>query len=87
MYKKSKKYSLITGNLKSEVATIINESKGGEYFDSNNIIDILKFVKQVKDDKEMKEKLGKNARTFVSSNFSKEEILNQFKNTFTELIK
>ena len=83
----SQKPSLITGNLKSEVATIINESKGGEYFDSNNIIDILKFVKQVKDDKEMKEKLGKNARTFVSSNFSKEEILNQFKNTFTELIK
>lgn len=83
----SQKPSLITGNLKSEVATIINKSKGGEYFDSNNIIDILKFIKQVKEDKELNEKFGKNARTFVTSNFSKEEILNQFKNTFTELTK
>lgn len=83
----SQKPSLITGNLKSEVATIINESKGGEYFDSNNINEVLRFIKKIKEDKVLSQKSGEDARKYVALNFSKEEILNQFKNTFIELSK
>lgn len=83
----SQKTSLITGNLKSEVATIINKSDGGAYFDSNNIDEIIKFVFQLKRNAFLREKHGKNARNFVSLNFSKDLILKQFKNTFLHLIK
>ena len=83
----SQKPSLITGNLKSEVFTIINESKGGQYFDASNISDVLNFIKTIKKDKELSKKIGFNARKYVALNFSKEEILNQFKDTFIELSK
>ena len=81
----SKKPSLITGNLKSEVFTIINESKSGEYFEANSLNDVLNFIKKIKGDKIQSEQFGENARKYVALNFSKEKILNQFNNTFLEL--
>ena len=81
----SQKPSLITGSLNSEVFTILNQSKGGKYFDSNNINTVLNFVNELILDKTLSEKYGKNARDFVSLNFSKKEILKQFKTVFNDL--
>lgn len=83
----SKKPSIITGNLKSEVASIIESSKAGKYFESEDIKGVVNFVKILKDDKLLMEEYGENARNFVSSKFSKTEILNEFKRTFLELTK
>jgi len=83
----SQKPSLITGNLKSEVSTIINQSNSGKYFDSNSISQVLNFVNKLKLDITLSKKYGKNARNFVSLKFSKKEILNQFKDTFINLTK
>lgn len=81
----SKKPSLITGNLKSEVATIINKSKSGKYFETNSVDELIDFVLKIKMDKELQEVFGSNARNYVEANFSKDLILNQFKNVFFNL--
>jgi colanic acid biosynthesis glycosyl transferase WcaI len=83
----SQKPSLITGSLKSEVASILKESKGGEYFDSDDFNGVINFVSELRKDKELSEKYGFNARNFVSLNFSKEQILSRFKTTFKNLTK
>jgi colanic acid biosynthesis glycosyl transferase WcaI len=83
----SEKPSLITGNLKSEVASIISQSDAGKYFDSKNIKEVLAYVYTLKSDKTTRLEYGVKARNFVSLNFSKEQVLNQFKNTFVELVK
>lgn len=72
----SAKPSIITGNENSEVAEIINQSKGGYYFcqaESNQLYDtVLKF----KNDKDFTEKTGNNAREFIIGRFSENTILN-----------
>lgn len=83
----SEKPSLISGNLKSEVSTIINNSKAGKYFDTDSINNILDFVYQIKSDKLLQLNYGKNARKFVIENYSKTKILNQFNDNFLNLIK
>lgn len=83
----SKRPSIITGNLKSEVATIINSSNAGKYFDKKDINQVVDFVKKIKEDDELKEIYGKSAREFVIKNFSKDMILNEFKNTLNLIVK
>lgn len=81
----SEKPSLITGNLKSEVSSIIKESKAGKYFETHNINEVVDFVIDLKDNKNLQVKYGGNAREFVKNNFSKTKILNQFKEVFFKL--
>lgn len=81
----SQKPSLITGNIKSEVYSIINKSKAGEYFNYKEINKIIQFVNELKLDKDLLEKYGKNARKYVSNNFSKKEVLKKFEKAFIEL--
>lgn len=83
----SEKPSIITGNLKSEVASIINSSKAGKYFYKKDVNQVIEFVKKIKDDNDLKENYGKNAREFVIKTFSKDMILNQFKNTLNFIVK
>ncbi|GGG93686.1 colanic acid biosynthesis glycosyltransferase WcaI [Polaribacter pacificus] len=75
----SEKPSLITGNLNSEVSTIISESKAGAYFSSSELIKVLDFVSLVERDLSLRKEFGINARKYVSKNFSKDEVLKQFK--------
>lgn len=81
----SAKPSLITGNMNSEVATIIKESKAGKYFQSNQITEILAYISTLKD-KSNVVSYGENARKYVSKKYEKGSILNQFHQTFLNLI-
>ncbi len=81
----SQKPSLITGNLNSEVATIIKNSKAGDYFHSTDLINIIKFVECLEKDLSLREKFGINARKYATKNFSRDEILTQFKTTLESL--
>ncbi|WP_197482019.1 WcaI family glycosyltransferase [Polaribacter atrinae] len=81
----SSKPSLITGNLKSEVATIINQSKGGEYFDSSELKKVIEFVKFYKSNTNLPKSYSENARDYVRLNYSFEKVLQKFEKVFLEL--
>lgn len=83
----SERPSLIMGNLKSEVSTIINKSNAGKYLDSNKLADALSFVNSLKSNNVLCNKFGADARIFASINYSKNEILNQFKSTLRNILK
>lgn len=81
----SKRPSLITGSLKSEVAKVIIESKGGKFFETNSTTDVLKYVYELKSNKKLINNYGENSRSYIVEKFSKNQILNQFIITFRNL--
>lgn len=83
----SQRPSLISGNIKSEVASIVKASTGGKYIDTGKITAILEFILELKLNKETGNNLGKNARKYVSLKFSKKEILEEFSETLANLTK
>lgn len=74
----SGKPSLITGNMHSEVNTIIKESEGGTYFYKEDVTDIYSEIIKLKEDKNHCKKIGLNARNFITTKFSEENILSDF---------
>lgn len=81
----SKRPSLITGSLKSEVAKVIIESKGGKFFETNTTTDVLNYVYELKSNKKLINNYGENSRKYIVEKFSKNQILNQFIITFRNL--
>ena len=76
----SGKPSIVTGNCKSEVATILKESNGGFYLDENSVSEIKKSLLNLIKDTGLRKKLGDNAQEYVRKNFSKENVLSDFSN-------
>ena len=74
----SAKPSIVTGNLKSEVATVFKESNGGFYFDGSSIEVIIEKMIELKDNKSLCATLGKNAKLFVEDKYSKNKVLDKF---------
>lgn len=74
----SKRPSIVTGNLESEVANVLENSSGGYYFDSNTMNKIINKVKELKFNPDLSKELGINAHKFVIENFSKEKVLENF---------
>jgi len=83
----SKKPSLITGNLTSEVAEIIKNSNSGAYFNGTDLNEVTNFVETLEKDINLGKEYGMNARKFVSEHFSKDKILKQFKTSLDSLVK
>ena len=80
----SGKPSIVTGNMKSEVATIFNESKGGFYFDGDSIKEIIDHVNALMENKKLSYVLGLNAKKYVNEKFSQQEVLDRFKKELTK---
>jgi colanic acid biosynthesis glycosyl transferase WcaI len=80
----SSKPSIVTGNLKSEVATVFKESNGGFYFDGDSIEEIIKKIKELKGDKSLCSDLGRNAKIYVEEKYSKNKVLDKFINQLHE---
>lgn len=74
----SKKPSIITGNTKSEVSAIINESGGGFYFDGNDTIQIYQTLLELKNYPEKCIEMGENSRNSVLNKFSEKIIFSNF---------
>ncbi len=85
----SAKPSLITGNKSSEVAKIIEESGGGEFFESGDgdIEPVINFITKLNRNKSMADIYGINAREYIVRHFSKEKVLGNFKQKIEELVK
>ena len=75
----SNKPSIISGNINSEVLTIINESKGGFYISENNISEVYKTILLLKNDVIISKTIGNNARSYIISKFEENKILDDFK--------
>ena len=82
----SAKPSIITGNKKSEVKTILNISNGGEYVCSNNPKEVYEKIISLKNNIEKSIEIGSNARDYVKNNFSSENVLNSFLNKVNQII-
>lgn len=79
----SAKPSLITGNKQSEVASIIDKSKGGIYLQPNDYNQVVEAISTLKNDSK---NIGENARKYVKEHFSSGKVLEQFKNNFEKII-
>lgn len=74
----SEKPSLVTGNLNSEVAKVFETSKGGYFFDSSDLENCLQTIENLKSNDILSKEIGKNARSYIIKNYSKEEIFMKF---------
>jgi colanic acid biosynthesis glycosyl transferase WcaI len=74
----SAKPSIISGNKESEVAFIINESKGGYYFSDDNVLSVYNQIIDLKKSPEMGLEIGNKARSYVLNRFSSNKVLNDF---------
>ena len=83
----SSKTSLITGNMQSEVSSIIKKSKSGMYFDSQDCKPLVDFVLKLKSNKQLQKEFGESARAYVTENYSKSQILEEFRLEALKLIE
>jgi len=82
----SEKPSIIAGNKQSEVAKVIDDSKGGFYFENDQLDDITNQIIELQQNKELAEATGKNARKYIIRNFSSQKILSEFKNQLEKIL-
>lgn len=79
--------SIITGNLISEVNTVIKESNGGYYFSQNNPEnEIYKTLLELKNNPANNE-MGRKARKYIVNKFSEEAILSNVKLKIKTILK
>lgn len=81
----SAKPSVVTGNKKSEIATLFDHVNAGYFIDNNNVSDIVKAIIDCAENKEKSVALGKNAREYILSHFSKSAILQKFHEKLSSL--
>lgn len=74
----SAKPSVITGDMRSEVAKHINLSQGWGYYTNDDSEKIYQEILKLKSDPAMQKELGLKAREYMIGNFSKDTILNSF---------
>ncbi len=77
--------SLVIGNKDSEIKKILETSNGGLFF-SNYSSEVVYDVKKLIESTSRYEKMGKDAREYVLSNFSKEKILNKMTKKVRDLL-
>jgi len=81
----SQKPSIVTGNLHSEVAKVYKESKAGYYFDGTSLNDIINTIKDLKENIQLRKRLGNNAKNYVLKNYSQEKVLSDFANQLEDI--
>jgi colanic acid biosynthesis glycosyl transferase WcaI len=74
----SKNPSIITGNVKSEVSTIINESGGGYYFDGVDVCQVYQTILELKNNSKKCSEMGEKSRNSVLNKFSEKVIFSSF---------
>ncbi|HLA55633.1 MAG TPA: WcaI family glycosyltransferase [Flavobacterium sp.] len=74
----SAKPSVITGDMRSEVAKHINLSQGWGYYTNEDTEKIFQEILMLKGDRALQNELGQKARKYMMENFSKDMILNSF---------
>jgi colanic acid biosynthesis glycosyl transferase WcaI len=81
----SSRPSIVTGHADAEVGAVLNDSRGGYYVDENNAETILGKLEMLKNDFQMAQTMGVNARGYVLEMYAKKPILNAFCNELSQL--
>ncbi len=82
----SSKPSIVTGNFKSEVATIYKESNGGYFFEGDSVDQVVQCVKNIQSNIKLSQQLGESAKNYVTSKFSKSKVLTLFEEKLKKII-
>lgn len=78
--------SLVTGNIESEVAKVFEKSKGGYFFDSTCLKDVVTCIEGLINNQEKINLIGNNARKYIVEHFSASNVLLDFQNKVQEMI-
>ncbi len=78
--------SIVTGNLKSEVAKVFEESGGGCFHDASDFVGVTDSILTLKNDQPLSTKKGRTARDYVISKFSVDCVLADFENKIKKVI-
>lgn len=83
----SKKPSLVLGNAKSEVKQVMELANAGCYMSTANVEQAVSQLEQWRQDLELTEQIGKDARTYVTSHFARKPILDSWVNELQQLLE
>ncbi len=81
----SQKPSLITGNTESEVAKVFEKSRGGYFYDSRCFEEVVSTIRNLSEDIQKSQKMGKAARRYIVENFAASKVLESFQRKVEEL--
>jgi len=82
----SAKPSIVTGNLKSEVAKVFEKSEGGYFFDSDDFDKVVSSIEKLVINKLESIKMGANARKYIVEHFASSKVLTDFETKVQEVI-
>ncbi len=82
----SGKPSIVTGNLKSEVAKVFAESSGGFFHAANDLAGVANSILLLKNDTIQSKNTGAIAREYIISRFSEEKVLSGFEKQIREIL-
>ena len=77
--------SIIAGNPASEVAEVINKSKGGYYYENDDIQSIVRQIEHLSAHPAEAQNTGKKARKYILEHFSGDKILADFVRKLTQI--
>ena len=81
----SAKPSVVSGNENSDVNRYIQDSKGGIYVSDRNVETVITFLNTIHTDDLFASEMGKQAREYITSQFDKNRILNEFELALSQL--
>ena len=64
---------------------IIENSRSGKIFEPNNINNMIKFIQEIYEDKNLKKKYSINARKYAEKNFDIKNISQKFEKIFKDI--
>lgn len=74
----SQKPSIVTGHPEAEIGVVLNNSKGGYYIVKNDVENVLTALKELYDNSQTSQIMGKQARLYVLEKYAKTPILEAF---------
>ncbi|WP_041567001.1 WcaI family glycosyltransferase [Nonlabens dokdonensis] len=82
----SEKPSLVLGNEASEVKTVMNNANAGLYFSKPDVQLAIQQLEVWRADKDLRKKIGTDARNYVVKHFSRKEILNKWVKELSQMM-
>lgn len=82
----SGKPSIITGNLKSDVAKVFKKVKAGKFYGSTDLVGVIKGIDTFKKERNMENTNSENARKYILQNYAQDKILESFQTELNKLV-